>query len=137
MQHANEEEHMKNAEMYMVIWISSPVGLHSTALIRFLSNADASLCDLSRLNRRLPKPSIWCKREMTEENTPRQRTPNDQRSDVHNSTSDEYSAAMNNHANQSNNGSAAHQAAMDNRAKQMNPQHPAYHSSRRGGKGRK
>jgi hypothetical protein len=40
------------------------------------------------------------------------RTPNDQRSDVHNSTSSEYKASN------------------DNRSNQMNPEHLAYHKSR-------
>lgn len=40
--------------------------------------------------------------------TEKQRTPNDQRSDVHNSTSSE------------------HKATMDNRSNQMNPNNPAY-----------
>ncbi len=40
------------------------------------------------------------------------RTPNDQRSDVHNPTSSEHDASLNNRANQ------------------MNPNNPAYRSSR-------
>ena len=42
------------------------------------------------------------------------RTPNDQRADVHNLTSQEYKDAQ------------------DNRSTQLNPEHPAYHSSREG-----
>lgn len=42
----------------------------------------------------------------------KERTSNDQRSDVHNPTSSE------------------HKAANDNRSTQMNPNSPAYHSSR-------
>jgi hypothetical protein len=59
------------------------------------------------------------------------RTPNDQRSDVHNSTSAEYKAAMDHNANIHNPTSAEHQAASDNRANQMNPQYHATHGSRK------
>jgi len=49
------------------------------------------------------------------------RTPNDQRSDVHNPTSAEYKAAQDHNANVHNPTSAEHQATMDNRANRLNP----------------
>ena len=60
----------------------------------------------------------------------KRRTPNDQRSDVHNSTSPEYKAAMDHHSQQSNSGSAANKASMDNYSRQMNPRDSAYGKSR-------
>jgi len=66
---------------------------------------------------------------MTDEKK-QERSPNDQRSDANNPTSEEYHAAQVHNANVHNPTSAEYQAAMANRANQMNPQHPAYSKSR-------
>ncbi len=62
--------------------------------------------------------------------TETKRSSNDQRSDVHNLTSSEYKASVNNHSNQANPTSSAYTSAMNNRSNQMNPNNPSYSKSR-------
>jgi len=60
----------------------------------------------------------------------KKRTPNDQRSDVHNPTSPEFKSAQDHHSDQYNPNSSAYNADANNRSNQMNPNNPAYRSSR-------